>query len=164
MLSAIKRIAGSFLVLSCICISSVHANESAWRYTTFLIHSNGQTQQLEGRLFSQSGGDFNAEIQILNDKDEEICKGIFGSKGRSFVLRQLKCLFTTKVYEEVVLVQKSKFGVINHYVSVMEEPSGIIGLIVHMGSENSSVSTTKVDLKDVEALYGKFPNWTLPKP
>jgi len=160
----IKKLVGSFLALSCICAPTAWASQSAWRYTTFLIHSNGQTQQLEGRLFSQSGGQFNAEIQIVNDKDEEICKGIFGSKARFFVLRQLKCLFSTKVYEEVVLVQKSKFGVVNHYVSMIEEPTGKIGIIVHMGSENSPVSTSKVDLKDVEALYGRFPNWNLPKP
>jgi hypothetical protein len=137
---------------------------SAWRYTTFLIHSNGQTQQVEGRLFSASGGDFNAEIQVLNDKDEEICKGIFGSKARWFVLRQLKCLFSTQVYDEVVLVKKSKFGVVNHYVGLIESPAGQVGIVFHMGSENSRDSTVKVDLKDVEALYGKFPNWTLPKP
>lgn len=160
----IKKRLSVFFVLSCICVSTALADQSAWRHTTFLIHSNGQTQQLEGRLFSQSGGNFNAEIQILNDRNEEICKGIFGSKGRFFVLNQLKCLFSNKVYEEVVLVQKNRFGVVNHYVSIMEEPAGKIGIIVHMGNENSLHSTSKVDLKDVETLYGKFPNWILPKP
>jgi hypothetical protein len=166
MLLKMEKLLRFFLILGCVGVSTAWADDSGptWRYATFLIHSHGQTQQLEGSLFLAGGGHFNEEIQVLNDKDEEICKGILGSKAQWIVLRQLKCLFSTQVYEEVVLVKKSKFGVVNHYVGMFEAPAGLVGIVFHVGSENSKVSTIKVDPKDVESLYGKFPNWTLPKP
>jgi hypothetical protein len=153
-------IALSSFVWSSRAVADDDGDGPAWRYATFLIHSGGVTQQIEGRLFTPDGD--GAIIWVLNDKDEELCKGSLGSKGRFFTLKQLKCLFSPHTYEEVVLVNKRKFGVVNHYVGTIEAPSGLVGIIFHMGSEQGRVSTIKVSLKDINELYGKFPNWILP--
>ena len=102
-------------------------------------------------------------ILIANDRGQKICTGVLGSRRNNWLFRDFKCAFSDEEFSEILLVQKSSWGVINHGVALLSFKSGVtMGLLLHVGSEQVVLSTSKVDMDDVEELYGTFPKWNLP--
>ncbi|MDA9885057.1 hypothetical protein N9D59_05510 [Burkholderiaceae bacterium] len=100
---------------------------------------------------------------IENDRGQTICTGVLGSRRHNWLFRDFKCAFSDEEFSEILLVQKSSWGVINHGVALLSFKSGVtMGLLLHVGSEQVVLSTSKVDMDDVEELYGTFPKWNLP--
>jgi hypothetical protein len=101
---------------------------------------------------------------VLNKDGARICEGVLGSRGRNWLFRQVKCVFSEETVPELVLVQKRSWGVINHGATKFKFSNGVvIGFLIHIGSEQEEQSRVLVKDSDIRELYGEFPNWKLPE-
>ena len=101
---------------------------------------------------------------VLNKDGARICEGVLGSRGRNWLFRQVKCVFSEEIVPELVLVQKRSWGVINHGATKFKFSNGVvIGFLIHIGSEQEEQSRVLVKDSDIRELYGEFPNWKLPE-
>lgn len=142
-----------------------HAQEVTRPMTVYIQESPGaEVRQFDITFSLGLAGSSGGPMVIENDLGQTICSGVLGSRVNNWLFRDFKCEFDNEKFTELLLVQKSSWGVINHGVTLVRFKSGVtMGLLIHIGSEDSPKSYIKVDKGDFEKLYGTFPNWNLPE-
>lgn len=154
------------MIIQALWVGPVHAQgDVPTRPLTVFIKDSpdAEVQQFDVMFSLGQSSAPSGPIFITNDRGQTICTGVLGSRGNNWLFRNFKCAFSDEEFSEILLVQKSSWGVINHGVALLSFKSGVtMGLLIHIGSENVQQSTTKVDMDDVEELYGAFPMWNLP--
>lgn len=73
-------------------------------------------------------------------------------------------LFTPPLVSFVTAPERFKFGVIRHALAQQPLPDGsILGVFLHLGSESTGISETRVSDEKIRAMYGAFPDWKIPE-
>ena len=66
--------------------------------------------------------------------------------------------------KQMVLTERFKFGVIRHALAQQPLPDGgTLGVFLHLGSESTGISETRVSDEKIRAMYGTFPDWKIPE-
>lgn len=127
--------------------------------------SGGPVESVDVRFVAQAhqqGPVWGGQMRMVNDKGQNICEGVLGSYRSSYSFRKMKCLFSDKEFPDVILSSKSKFGVPMHGLALVKVNDGLLGVFVHIGSDNSHISDIRVPTTTIEEMYGTFPNWNVP--
>jgi hypothetical protein len=122
-----------------------------------------EVKKIDAILALEPGAAAKGPVTILSKLGEPICRAHLGSRGNNWLFKNLECSFSDEVLSEVMLLQKRKWGVINHGIAKVSYKNGLtLGILVHVGYEDVELSTSVVSLEDVASLYGTFPIWELP--
>jgi hypothetical protein len=105
-----------------------------------------------------------ATFEMFDAERKQVCAGKLATKGRDWVLNDMQCYGGKIVVKQIVLTERFKFGVIRHALAQQTLPDGnIVGVFLHLGSESTGISETRVSDEKIRAMYGAFPDWKIPE-
>ncbi|MDZ7919338.1 hypothetical protein [Rhodoferax sp.] len=127
-----------------------------------IYQTDAKTGVISLRLVNIMTADL-ATFEMRDAQRQPVCAGKLTTKGRDWVLNDVQCDEGKLVLKQMVLTERFKFGVIRHALAKQTLPDGnIIGVFLHLGSESTGISETRVSDEKIKALYGEFPDWKTP--
>jgi hypothetical protein len=105
-----------------------------------------------------------ATFEMFDAERKQVCAGKLSTKGRDWVLNDMQCYGGAMAVKQIVLTERFKFGVIRHALAQQPLPDGsTLGVFLHLGSESTGISETRVSDEKIKAMYGAFPDWKIPE-
>jgi hypothetical protein len=150
------------LALGALTISAQAQLEEAVTRPVGIYQGDGQTGTVSLRMYNIMTADL-ATFEMLDAQRQPVCTGKLATKGRDWVLNDMQCDGGKLVVKQMVLAERFKFGVIRHALAKQTLPDGnILGIFLHLGSESTGISETRVSDEKIRNMYGEFPDWKVP--